>query len=205
MQARSHAVPAEQHDPEETGLEEERGEHLVGQQRAGDGPGEVGEMAPVGAELVRHDQPGHHAHAEIDRENLRPEMIEVAVDLFVRFQPEAFQYGQVAGQPDGDRREDDVEGHGERELDAGKVDSLQSEHGNSSSGSRPFRLTCGFGRASSRATLRKVLEHILQLSFLSLESDRSPGWQECGKGRKQIPGPPALMQSNSVRKSYPLA
>ncbi|KJJ19170.1 hypothetical protein HMPREF3150_02330 [Pseudomonas aeruginosa] len=37
-----------------------------------------------------------------------------------------------------------MEGHGERELDAGKVDSLQSEHGNSSSGSRPFRLTCGF-------------------------------------------------------------
>ncbi|AVR66374.1 TPA: hypothetical protein L6B08_17475 [Pseudomonas aeruginosa] len=52
---------------------------------------------------------------------------------------------------------------------------------------------------------RKALEHILQLSFLSLESDRSPGRQECGKGRKQIPGLPALMQSNPVRKSYPLA
>ncbi|MNJ03634.1 hypothetical protein D3C73_1640390 [compost metagenome] len=56
MQAASDLVPAEQHDAEETGFEEECREHFIGQQRTGDRAGEVREAAPVGAELIGHDQ-----------------------------------------------------------------------------------------------------------------------------------------------------
>ena len=132
VQARADAVPAKQHDPEEARFEEECGEHFIGQQRPGDRPGKVGERAPIGAELVGHDQPGDHAHAEVDRKNLRPEVVQVAVHLLPRFQPQPFQYGQVTGQADGDGREDDVERDGECELDSGEIESLQSKHGVSS-------------------------------------------------------------------------
>ncbi|MCY1420364.1 hypothetical protein D9M71_359800 [compost metagenome] len=125
-------MPAEQHDAEEAGFEEERGEHFVGQQRAGDAAGEGGELAPVGAELVGHHQAGDHAHAEVDREDLRPEVVEVAVDLLVGLQPQPFEHGQVAGQADGDGGEDDVEGHGKGELDPSQVERLQSGHDDSS-------------------------------------------------------------------------
>ena len=41
-------------------------------------PAKSRELAPVGAELVRHHQAGDHAHAEVDGEDLRPEVIQVA-------------------------------------------------------------------------------------------------------------------------------
>ena len=73
-------VPSEQHDAEEAGFEEEGGQHLVGEQRPGDAAGEGREIAPVGAELVGHDEAGDDAHGEVDGEDLRPEMVQVAVD-----------------------------------------------------------------------------------------------------------------------------
>ena len=94
MQAAPYPVPAKQHDPEEARFEEERGEHFIGQQRPGDAAGEVGKTAPVGAELVGHDQPRDHAHAEVDGEDLRPEMVEIAVGVVVGFQPKAFEHRQ---------------------------------------------------------------------------------------------------------------
>jgi hypothetical protein len=42
----------------------------------------------------------------------------------------SFQHGQVAGQADRDRREQDVEGHRERELDARQIQCFQAEHAN---------------------------------------------------------------------------
>ena len=42
MHALADLAVAEQHDAEEAGLEEERGQHLVGQQR----PGDVADRAP---------------------------------------------------------------------------------------------------------------------------------------------------------------
>ncbi len=118
MQAFANPIPAEQHDPEETRLQEERGQHLIGQQRPGDAAGELGVGTPVGAELVRHDDSRHHTHAEIDREYLQPEVVQVAIDLLPGLQPEPLEHGEKAGEPDGDRREDDVKGDGESELDA---------------------------------------------------------------------------------------
>ncbi|MNC58950.1 hypothetical protein D3C75_1087230 [compost metagenome] len=121
VQTTADAVPAKQHDPQEASLEEERGQHLVGEQRAGNGAGEVGEAAPVGAELVGHDQAGNHPHAEVDGEDFRPEVIKVTVDLVVGPQPEAFEDCQVARQANGDGREQDMERHGKGKLHSGEL------------------------------------------------------------------------------------
>ncbi|MNS94182.1 hypothetical protein D3C72_1283930 [compost metagenome] len=121
MQARPDTVPAEQHHAQEAGLQEEGGQHFIGQQRPGDAAGELGKEAPVGAELVGHHQPGDDSHAEVDGKDLGPEVVEVAVMRALRAQPAAFQHRQVGGQADGDRRENNVEGNRERKLRAGEV------------------------------------------------------------------------------------
>jgi len=117
VQARADALEAEQHHAEETGLQEEGGQHFVGEQRPGDAAGETRELAPVGAELVGHDDAADHAHAKGDGEHLQPEVVEVQVGLLPRLQPAGLEHRQIARQPDRQRREDDVEGNGEAELD----------------------------------------------------------------------------------------
>ncbi|MNH05407.1 hypothetical protein D3C78_624670 [compost metagenome] len=121
MQATADTVPAKEHDAKETGLEEEGREYFIGEQRPGDGAGEIGKLAPVGTELVGHDQAGDHPHAEVDGKDFRPEMVKVTVDAVVGLQPQAFENSQVARQADGDGREQDVKGHGKRELNSGEI------------------------------------------------------------------------------------
>ncbi|MNM45980.1 hypothetical protein D3C81_569100 [compost metagenome] len=128
MQASPYPVPAEQHHPEEAGFEEERREHLVGQQGAGNAAGKIGEACPVGAELVGHDQARDHAHAKVDGKDFRPEMIKVFVDPVVGLQPATFEHSQKTGQADGDGRENDVERDRERELNPRQVQRTQSSH-----------------------------------------------------------------------------
>ncbi|MNM99480.1 hypothetical protein D3C81_1120410 [compost metagenome] len=124
VQATPDLVPAKQHDPQEPRLEEERREHFISQQRPGNRSGEVREAAPVGTELIGHDQAGNHAHAEVDGKDLRPEMVEVTVGVVMGFQPQAFEYRQVTRQADGDGRKQDVERDGERELNSGEIKCL---------------------------------------------------------------------------------
>ena len=101
-------------------------EHLVAHQRAEHRAGLVGEHAPVGAELVAHDDAGHDAHAEADGEDLLPVVEEIEEDGAAGPEPQRLQHGEIAGEPDGEGREDDVEGDGEGELDAGQ--SRASKH-----------------------------------------------------------------------------
>src|SRR3984893_10741651 len=116
MQACTDALPAEQHDAEETGFEEERCQDLVAEQRSVDGAGEAGEAGPVRAELVAHHDTGDDAHAETDCENLRPEEKELAINQLAGSQPQAFEHGAIVREPDADRGEDDVGRDREREL-----------------------------------------------------------------------------------------
>ena len=55
VQARPNPVPPEQRHAQESGFEEEGGQHLVAEQRARNGSCEGGIVAPVGAELIGHD------------------------------------------------------------------------------------------------------------------------------------------------------
>src|SRR3546814_9049087 len=88
MQPQPHPLPAEQHDAKKAGLKEEGGEDFVGQQWPGNAAREIRKIAPVGAELVGHDQARDHAHAEIDGKNLDPVKIELAVDRVAGFRSE---------------------------------------------------------------------------------------------------------------------
>ncbi|MNG14322.1 hypothetical protein D3C84_980650 [compost metagenome] len=124
MQLAPHLVPAEQHDAQETGFQEERREHFIGQQGTGNGTGEVREATPVGTELIGHDQSGDDPHAEVDGKDLRPEVVQVTVGVVVGFQPQTFEHRQVTRQADGDGREQDVERDGERELNSGEIKCL---------------------------------------------------------------------------------
>jgi hypothetical protein len=109
MQTRPDVAPAEQHDAEEAGLEEEGGQHLIGQQRAGDATGKGREVTPVGAELKSHDQAGDDTHGEVHGKDFQPEMMEVPIDVLLLPPPQRLENCEVARKTDGDRREDDVE------------------------------------------------------------------------------------------------
>ena len=79
------AIPAEHHHPKEASFQEEGGQHLISQQRAGDTARKGGESAPVGAELIGHHQTGYHPHTKVHSENLQPEMIQIAPGFITGF------------------------------------------------------------------------------------------------------------------------
>ena len=120
MQSVADPLQAEQHHAEETRFEEERGQHLIGHQRADHRAGLVGKCRPVGAELVGHHDAGHHAHAEGDGEDLQPIIEQVDEDLASGPQPERFQHREIAGKPDREGRKHDVKRHRECELRPGQ-------------------------------------------------------------------------------------
>src|SRR6266404_4889079 len=116
MQACPDALPAEQHDAEETGFEEKRCQDLVGEQRSVDGTRDAGEAGPVCAELVGHHDTGDDAHAKTDCENLRPEEKEFAINRLAGSQPQSLEHGAIVREPDADCGKDDVGRDREREL-----------------------------------------------------------------------------------------
>ena len=128
VQPRPDPVEPEQHDAEEAGLEEEGREHLVAHERPEHRADLVGEHAPVGAELVAHDDAGNDAHAEGDGEDLLPVIEQVEEQRAPGPQPQALEHGEVARQPDREGREDDVEADGERELDARQQHRVEQVH-----------------------------------------------------------------------------
>ena len=79
---------AEEEQPEERRLGEE-GEHALQGEREPDDPARVRrEARPVRAELELHRDPRDDAHAEVDREDLRPEAREVVVPGVLRAERE---------------------------------------------------------------------------------------------------------------------
>ena len=125
VQPLADALHAEQHDAQEAGLEEEGRQHLVAHQGPEDGAGLVGEHAPVGAELVAHDDARHDAHAEADGEDLLPVVEEGEEDVAAGAQPQAFEHGEIAGEADGEGGKDDVEGDREGELQPGEGEGVE--------------------------------------------------------------------------------
>jgi hypothetical protein len=128
-------VAADQHDAEKSRLEQKRGECLVAEQRPLQRPldrsGLLGEHAPVGAELERHDDSRHDAHAERHREDFDPEVEQAPVDGVADREPHPFHCRQPCGQPDREGREDDVERHREGELESREQHNA-GVHGSSS-------------------------------------------------------------------------
>src|SRR4029453_2522319 len=128
MHGLRHAVPAEQHDAEETCLEKEGGQHLVGHQRADDVAAASRQLAPIGAELVGEHDARHHAHAERYGEDLRPVLGDAEIDVLAGPEPQRLEHDEPGGKADGERRKEDVEGDGERELDARQKKRVELWH-----------------------------------------------------------------------------
>ncbi len=118
VDVRRDALPAEQHDAEERGFEEECRQNLVAEQGSEHISDDDREAAPVGAELVGQHDPRHHAHGEAHGEDLGPEARQAMEMVLARDSP-AYEEGRdERRETDREAREDDVEGDRERELDA---------------------------------------------------------------------------------------
>src|ERR1700687_4686854 len=128
MHPRRNAVAPEEQHAEETGLEEESGEGLVRDQRPRDVGGRVGKPAPVGAELKRHDDARHHAHAERDREYLEPESGEAEIDRAPGRKVKTLQHRDVPGETDGERRKENVHRDHPEELKSRQQYRVERHH-----------------------------------------------------------------------------
>ncbi len=120
VQPRSHALPPEKHDAEKGGLEKERRQHFVTDQRSNDIAGHLGEARPIRAELVREGNARDHPHGKGHGEDLRPEACQPVEVILAGSLPEHQERRHIGGKADGEGREDDVEADRERELEAGE-------------------------------------------------------------------------------------
>ena len=118
MRPRRHARAAEEQDAEKAGLEEERHQPFVRQQRSDDIRGHVRETAPVGPELERHHDARDHTHAEGNGEELEPELGQPQVDRAAGEEVQALEDRDIRRQPHREGRQEDVQGDHPDELEA---------------------------------------------------------------------------------------
>ena len=85
----------------------------------------IGIAAPVGTELERHHDSRHDAHPERDRKDLDPERRDPEVYALRGGEVQPFQHRDVGREPDRERREQEVKGDDERELDAGEQQRIE--------------------------------------------------------------------------------
>jgi hypothetical protein len=111
------AIPAVEVERQEDRLDEE-GEALEAERHADDAAGEFHEPRPEQPELEREHRAGDGADAEGHREGLRPGAGELAVDVVLRAQPEAFGDHEQDGHADAEHREADVERERRAHLDS---------------------------------------------------------------------------------------
>src|ERR1700728_1014687 len=107
---------AEHDDTEKACLESEGGECLVGDENALNIPRPARQLAPVGTEFERHYDPGHHAETEDHAKDLQPELEHLAIGRTSGREIQSFEDSEPRCHTDRERREDDVERDGEREL-----------------------------------------------------------------------------------------
>jgi hypothetical protein len=114
-------VPAEDPQPEERRLEEERGQPLDRQRRAEHVADEARVLAPRHPELELLHDPGGDAEREVDQQQLAPEAGHAQVALIPRPVPLRLHQRDEERQPDRDRDEEEVVDRRDRELPARDV------------------------------------------------------------------------------------
>ena len=92
MDKTRHALPAEQHDAEESRFEHERHRPFESEYRAKETSGETGEFRPVGAEFEFHRQTGNYPNREIEHKKFRPEARVMIIGYVVGLEPQRFEY-----------------------------------------------------------------------------------------------------------------
>ena len=118
VEPRRDAALPEQQDPEERGFQEEREDALEPEGLPDDAAGKGGELGPVGAELKLHRDAGDHAHAEVEREDARPEPRRHRVARLAANQVQRLERDDERGEAHREDGEQIVEHDGERELEA---------------------------------------------------------------------------------------
>ena len=119
-QSRAQAVAAEQHQPEEAALEEEREHAFGGEQAPEDVADEPGVVRPVHAELEFLDDAGRDADGEDQAVDLDPEERQAAPHRVLRPHVDDPDDHEHQAQPHREWREDEVEARGQGELDSGQ-------------------------------------------------------------------------------------
>ncbi|MPN15958.1 hypothetical protein SDC9_163294 [bioreactor metagenome] len=112
----AHAVPAEEEQTDEGGLQKERHQPFDGQRRAENVAHVVAVVAPVHAELKLHHHAGGHAHGEVDAKEHAPELGHVAPDRAARHHIHRLHDGDENGQAQRERHEEKVVERRDREL-----------------------------------------------------------------------------------------
>ncbi len=120
-----HQLAPEQQYPQEARLQEEGRDHLVAHQGADHVGGGIGKPAPVGAELERHHNARHHAHAERHREDLGPERGQAAEHVVVGDPPAHLERRHEARQAHRERRQQDMQRHHPGKLHARQQQSVE--------------------------------------------------------------------------------
>ena len=123
-------VPAEQPQPEERRLEEERGQTLHRQRSAEHVADEARVLRPVHPELELLHQPGHHADRDVDHQQRAEEARQLAHVLVAGAVPLRVQDRDEERQPDRDRHEQEVVDRRGRELQPRQI-QLANVHSSS--------------------------------------------------------------------------
>ena len=125
MRPRRNKLASEQHDPEEARLEKESDHPLVREQRSEDIRAGFGKAAPIGAELERHHDAGHHPHAERHCKHARPEDGQAEIDRIPLDRVQPFEQDDERSKADRECRQQDVKRDDERELKARQQDRIK--------------------------------------------------------------------------------
>ena len=128
MGAVGDALLSKEHDAEERGLQEKRGEHLVTQQGARNVPGALHKARPVGAELKAHGNARHNAQREGERIHLDPKVVGVLPVQVAGLGEAHAKEQQKPPEPDRDSRKQDMKRDVRRKLDA-REDKRVEFHG----------------------------------------------------------------------------
>jgi hypothetical protein len=117
---RRQPVPAEDPQPDERGLDEEREQPFHGQRRAEDVAHEHRVVRPVHAELEFLHDAGDDAHREIDQEQHAEEPGQLLPLLILGAVGEDLHHRDEKCQPDGQRDEQEMVGNRDTELPPGQ-------------------------------------------------------------------------------------
>ena len=188
-------VPAEQPQPQEGRLQEERGQPLHRQRRAEDVPDQPRVRPPVHPELELLHDPGHHADRHVDHQQNAEEPGQPQVIITPGPVPRRLQQRGQERQPDRDRDEEEMIDRHKRELDPCQVDirhrlpptAVTWSTRIGAFGSRPdapmIRVHAGPGPHPRRVVLVAPARCLLWSVLPALVRLQSPGQGEaCGYG-----------------------
>ena len=119
------AVPAEEEQADEGGLEEEGHQPFDGERHAENVADIMGVIGPVGSELELHGDAGGDAHREINAEQRAPEFHRVAPDRAAGHHIDALHDGDQQREAERERHEKEVVERGQRELQARQSDDVE--------------------------------------------------------------------------------